>query len=87
MTPEQSRQLQEVYEWMQQRKFQQLSYPVDNASRDALRAVVGNGPGTTPLLQSISLSGNAQSINVPAAYQKTVVIIVDGAQYEIPSLT
>lgn len=87
MTLEEKQQLQEVYDWMKQRKVQQLAYPVDDASRDALRAVLGVGVGSTTKTQTIILTGNAQSISVPAAYVRTFLINIDGAYYEVPSLT
>jgi len=86
MTPEQTQQLKELYEWMQQRKVQQLSYPVDDASRNSLGVPVGNGTGSTTKTQALSLTGNAQNINVPAAYAQTFLLVVDGVRYEVPSL-
>lgn len=76
--------LQELYEWMQQRKTQQLSFPVDDASKNALGVVLGNGAGSGATTQSVAVSSTPTNINVPAAYTGYINIVVDGGQYKIP---
>lgn len=73
-----------LLEWKSEREVQQLTLPVDDASRAALRAITGVGPGSTTKTQVIDTSG-ATAI-VPAAYVQTVVVEIGGSQYEIPSL-
>lgn len=84
MTPEQEAKLNDVYEWVQQKKNQQISYPLDLASKSALGAPVDGGPGSGATTQSINLTGSAQSINVPAAYTGYRILEIDGALYKIP---
>lgn len=86
MTPDERQMLNELYIWMKERKVQQLALPVDDASRAALGAVTGKGPGSTTKTQSVAVSSTPTNITVPAAYVQTVVVEIDGTQYEIPSL-
>ena len=37
MTPEQEQKLNEVYEWMQERKRQQIDFPLDETSKTIIR--------------------------------------------------
>jgi ATP-dependent protease Clp ATPase subunit len=81
------RQVNEVYTWMQSRKVQQISYPLDDASRTAVsesNVIVPTGTGATTLTQSIGLSGNPQNINVPAAYVGTEKLTINGVTREFP---
>jgi len=91
MTDEERRKLTEVYDYIQQRKKQQLSYPVDDASRNALGVATRVGPGSTTLTQSISLnlSGDAETkmFNIPRAFVASLIISIEGANYEIPILS
>ena len=82
MTPEEKTQLNQVFEWMQQRKVQQLSYPVDDASRNSLGAAIVTGAGTTALTQTLASTPGA----VPKAYARTFILVSNGMQYEVPSL-
>jgi hypothetical protein len=36
MTPEESKKLDELYDWMKEKKVQQISYPADDASLSTL---------------------------------------------------
>jgi len=87
-TPEQ---LKEMWEWYQARKVQQLSYPVDDASRNALGVVTRVGPGpTSDLTDTISITigpgGGSDTADVPKAYAGSVLLNIDGANYEVPYL-
>lgn len=86
MTPEQSQKLDELYAWMQERKVQQISYPADDASKNAMGAMVYVSPGNTTKTQTVAVSSTPSNILVPAAYVKTVVVTLDGVQYELPSI-
>lgn len=88
MNPEQLQQLKEVYEWMQTRKKQQFSYPLDDASKNTLSegAVLSDGPGATTLDQSIGLSGAPEVITVPAPFVGSVKILAGGVEYEVPAI-
>jgi len=86
MTPEQARKLEEVYQWVQDRKVIQLTTPVDDISKANIGALVYVSPGSTTKTQSVAVSSTPTNINVPAAYAKTVVVSLNGVQYELPSL-
>ena len=86
MTPEQARKLEEVYQWVQDRKVIQLTTPVDDISKANIGALVYVSPGSTTKTQSVAVSSTPSNISVPAAYIKTVVVTINGVQYELPSL-
>jgi len=87
MTPEQARKLDELYEWMQQKKIQQIDHPLDDASRNVLGAVTDEGTGSTALTDSINLTGNVQTITVPKAYADTQIIKIGSTRMEIPVIS
>lgn len=76
----------ELMEWKRKRSVQQLSYPVDDASRNALGVATVTGRGAAALTQSVSVTTTPTSITVPAAYTDTILIVSEGNQYEIPIL-
>lgn len=88
MTPEIAQlqaQVAELLEWKRQRETQQLSFPVDDASRNALSVVTGNGLGSTALTQTYNvIGGGGGAITGPKAYTDTIILLVDGGQYEVP---
>lgn len=86
MTPEQSRKLDEMYADFERRKVQQLSYPVDDASRNALGVIADGGAGSATLTQSVAVSGNPENITVPAAFSSSRFVVIGGATLEIPIL-
>lgn len=89
MSPEQLAKLNEIFEWMQQKKVQQIGYPLDDASKAVLpqQSVQPEGSGATPLTQSYSVSGGAGgSITGPKAYIGTLILQINGTNYEIPFL-
>lgn len=87
MSPEEKRMLEEVHQWMTQRKQQQISQPLDDPSRNIIGGLQDDGNGSSSLTQSINLSGNPETINVPAAYQDTRLILIGGIRYEIPYIS
>lgn len=76
----------ELIDWKRKRSVQQLSYPVDDASRNALGVATVTGRGSAALTQSVLVASTPTSINVPAAYTDTILIVSEGNQYEIPIL-
>lgn len=81
-TPEQ---LAEMFAWYQARKVQALAYPVDDASKNALGVATRVGPGpTSDLTDTITIGAGGGSANVPKAYAGTVLLAIEGANYEIP---
>lgn len=85
MTPDQLQMLQELYAWMQEKKNQQLSCPVDDASRNALGAVVVTGAGSTAKTQ-VYTDSHGDTVTAPKAYAQTFILVSNGIQYEVPSL-
>lgn len=88
MTDLEKQMLIELYQWMQERKKQQIAYPIDDVSISVIaertRTVTTNGTGSTALTDSINLTGNAQTINVPKAYTDTILLVSQGVTYEVP---
>ena len=79
-------QVRELLEWKARKEQQQLIYPLDENSRNAIEIddFIDRGPGSATLTQSINLSGNAQTIVVPAAFTASRKVLIGGAEYEIP---
>ncbi len=82
MTPEERTMLNELYEWMMEKKRQQISYPLDEASRNTLRAVISNGDGSAGLTRIINTAG--ATATVPSAYIGTIKLEYEGVQREVP---
>lgn len=80
------RQVSELYAWMEKRKEQQISYPLDDSSRNAISegSATPEGVGTATLIQTLALTGNAQNIDVPSAYVGTEKVRINGTVREIP---
>jgi spore coat protein U-like protein len=85
MTPQEKQMLQEIYEWMQEKKKQQISYPLDDASRNALGVLSVTGNGASALTQ-VYTDSNTDTHTGPKAYADTLIVVFEGAQYEIPYL-
>lgn len=86
MTPEERNMLNEVYQWIQDRKTIQITTPLDDVSKANLGTMTYISPGSTTKTQSVAVSSTPTNITVPAAYVKTVVVTLDGVQYEFPSI-
>jgi hypothetical protein len=89
MTPEQSQKLDELYEWMQERKRQQISYPIDDVSliaiTDRLVSLLFNGTTGGSLTQAYVDSG-ADTVTAPKAYAGRLKILANGTEYQVPYL-
>lgn len=90
MSPEQFEQFQEMihkvdelYEFMMQKKEQQISLPLDDASRNILGGVAYDGGGSTTKTQ-IYTDSNSDTHTGPKAYAGTILLLVDGVRYEVP---
>ena len=80
-------QVQELLEWKKKKEEQQISYPLDIASRTALGAPYGEGAGSSSLTQSYSVvGGGGGTVTAPKAYASSFFIVVNGVRYEVPSL-
>lgn len=86
MTDQERNMLMEVFEWVQQRKAQQIQAPLDDASKNTLGAATDGGAGSSDLTQSVSVSGDPESITVPAAFAGSRIIELGGSTFEIPYL-
>lgn len=87
MTPDEKRMLREIYAWMQLKKRQQITLPVDAASKAALGALIGGSIGTSDLTDTITIGAGGGSADVPKAYAGTFWIIDGGTQKEVPFLS
>lgn len=74
--------LDELYEWMQARKEQQISYPLDDISMQILvSSVIGLGAGSTALTQTYTDS-RGDTVIAPKAYAGSRIIKINGTKYE-----
>lgn len=79
LTPEQ---LAEMWAWYQERKRQQISFPLDEASKNVVGTFQSSHLGSHTLTQVVTDS-NGDTSTVPAAYSGTI-LLDDGK--EIPYL-
>lgn len=75
-----------LMEYKEAREEQQISYPLDDASRNTLRAFTRFGPGSKTTTRSQSIGSTPTSITVPVNPTGTVIIEAEGAQFEVPYL-
>jgi len=85
MKPEDYARFEEMYAWFLARQEQQISFPLDEASKNSLGVVTNGGPGGSSLTQSVVTSG--PTATVPAAYQGTIIIESEGEKYEVPYIS
>jgi hypothetical protein len=76
----------DLEDFINERKEQQISNPLDVASRRIIGAPTFEAAGSTTLSQTLNLTGNAQQISLPTGFAQSVVLIIDGVRYEFPSL-
>lgn len=76
-----------LMQYMRAREIQQISFPLDDASRSTLRAFTRFGPGSTTPTRSQSIPSTPTSITVPVNPIGTVIIEAEGQQYEVPYLS
>lgn len=86
MTPQQEQKLNEVYEWVQQRKRQQIVLPLDDPSRTIIGGFQDEGAGSTSLTQQYTDS-RGDTHTGPKAYAGTRLWLADGTRYEVPYLS
>lgn len=78
------KQVEELMEWKRQRESQQITIPLDLASRAVIGGAQDAGAGSAALTQSVDVTSTPSSIDVPSAYAGTRIINIDGVRYEIP---
>ncbi len=90
MTPDQERKLDELYEWMQERKRQAISYPIDDASLNTilerLATITISGTSAASLTQTYTDSG-LDTHTGPKAYNGRLIIVANGTTYHLATLT
>lgn len=78
--------IKELENILNNKKIQQISFPLDDISKiiiqDKLSTVSTNGTGSATT-QNINLTGNAQTITVPAQPTGTLKLVVNGTTYEL----
>lgn len=75
-----------IVAWMEARESQLIPRLLDEGSRNNLGAPVYRGVGAHALTQSVSVPSTPTNITVPAAYSDTLILEIEGVQYEIPYL-
>lgn len=81
--------LNRVEEWIARKEKQQLSYPLDEVSKNVVSdgsGIVSRGNGSHATTQSIVIASTPATIDVPAAYAGTVKLLIGGVVREIPYL-
>lgn len=76
-------QIRELLEWKQKREAVQLQYPIDDESKYALEAFIWKDDGSAGTT-SIILTGNAQTIVVPATPDGVKIVDIKGEQIKVP---
>jgi hypothetical protein len=76
-------QVSELLEWKRQKELQQISFPLDDTSKNILGVVVGEGNGATALTQ-VYTDSNTDTHTGPKAYVDTIILKVGAIRYEIP---
>lgn len=79
-------QVKQLLDWMAAKKQQQISRPLDDASRNNIGALYASSGTSKSLTQSVDIDDTPSSIEVPTAYAGTVFVLIDGKVREIPYL-
>lgn len=77
-------QIAELSAWKTQREQQQVAFPLDDISKNIIGGVIYDGAGSTDTTDDLSISGDPETVQVPASYDGTILLLVDGVRYEIP---
>jgi len=77
-------QVAELLAWKEGKDVQQISFPLDDASRNSLGVLTVEGTGSATLTQVIVTSG--PTATVPAAYTGSIVLNVEGEFVTIPTI-
>lgn len=83
-------QVQMLLRFVEEKKRQQISYPLDEASRYALfgsRLVVGDGGNGGTALTQVYTDSNSDTHTGPKAYADTRLLKVGGVTIEVPYLS
>jgi hypothetical protein len=89
MTEEEKAKLDEIYAWMQERKVQQIAYPIDDVSVQAILERLGaptfTGTSSSTLTQVYTDSG-LDTVTGPRAYSGRLILVINGTTYQVPYL-
>lgn len=89
MTPKEKQMLQELYEWMQERKRQAIPYPIDDTSLNTIveRLIFPSFVSLdgTNLTQGYVDNGG-DSVTAPKAYAGSVNLSINGTTRRLPYL-
>lgn len=84
-------QIEELLQWKRERDIQIIKYPIDDVSQRIIEDtlpipdITNEGSGATDLTQTYSVSGGAGgTVDAPKAYIDTIILQIDGTNYEIP---
>lgn len=69
--------------YVEERKVQQIAYPLDQSSKNSLGAPALLGEAAVTLTQNKSVPSTPTTISVPAAYAGSIVLEIEGVQYVI----
>jgi hypothetical protein len=72
-----------MWAWYQARKQQQISYPLDEASKASLGVPTGQGAGSSTPNQTTSIPPTGGSVTAPVPNAGTFLLNVAGVTYEI----
>lgn len=76
-------QIAQLMEWKRQKELQQISFPLDDASRNNLGVIASGGEGSTTKTQTYTDSA-MDTHTGPKAYLGTIILKVGATNYEIP---
>jgi len=72
--------------WKATKEVQQISYPLDEASRNSLGVITSDGPGTGTLTQSVTVSSTPTNITVPKAYTGSIILLTEDGAVTVPTI-
>lgn len=79
--------MKEMLAWYRERKVQLIPYPLDPISQTIIAPTIsGRGLGSSALTQVYN-TGLGDTVTAPKAYSDTVIVRIDGVNYEIPFLS
>lgn len=90
MTPQERQMLQEIYQWMQQKKVQQISQPLDDSSRNIINGTLNSvsfsiDDLTTAKTQVYNVAGGAGgTVTAPKAYAGYEVLLINNIPRKVP---
>lgn len=78
--------VKELTDWKNKREIQQISYPLDEASKNIVGGLTYSSAGASSLTQTVNVPSTPTDISVPSAYSGTEIVVINGVLREIPYL-